>query len=143
MTAIPKRVELMYPSEYLKAADLMDKTPVLKLASIAQEELMQANRQKKLEWVAEFVWPESRPVEDQKRWVLCKTNTYRLSWHLGGEISDWLGKPFRLGVEQVSAQGGVRVPALRVVKDPKLQTPEGKAFCRTLVPNAWDRWWSL
>lgn len=148
MTDIPKRVELMYPSEYLKSADLVatgvaEKGVVLHLSSIARETLRAADNTEKVEWVAEFAEMQERAAEDQKRWVLCKTNTYRLSWHLGGELSDWIGKPFRLGVETVGAQGRSRVPALRVMRDPSLQNENGKTFAKTLVDNAWKRWWSL
>lgn len=96
-----------FPSSYLRAADLGDKTPTVTISDVKLEKV---GEDQKL--VVYFVGKD-------RGLVLNKTNANNIADILGSEdTDDWIDKKIRLIVAKVDYQGK-RVPAIRVeVPDP-------------------------
>jgi len=77
-------VELMFPSAYLKAADLRGKECTLKIKSCQLEEVTRANGQKDHKGVLRF-------EKTDKALVLNKTNARAIKEQLGPYTDQWPG----------------------------------------------------
>jgi hypothetical protein len=100
-------VDLLFPSKYLKGADLQGRDVVVVIERIEpRHELSMAGGKK-----------ESKPVihmrGKEKMWVLNKTNAQTIKKMYGGELKDWLGKPVTLYATNVDAAGATHL-AIRV-----------------------------
>ena len=90
--------DAMFPSKYIKASDIGDHKPVVKVASIEIEELGNAEEGK-----------EKKPVlyfENREKGLVCnKTNWNTMIALYGGETDNWIGKPIRLQSMEVAFKG--------------------------------------
>jgi hypothetical protein len=105
----------MFPSRYLKAADIGGKDVVLTIVDVTIEDLGTNDRK------------ENKPVmhfkEISKVWVLNKTNALSVSHLYGDQAAGWFGKRITLYVIDVPFQGTMW-PAIRVrMRPPMQQTP--------------------
>jgi hypothetical protein len=137
-------IALAFPSRYLKAADLRGKEVTLHVHDINRDDLQLGGGGKKSALVVDLVEMQKRPEAERKQLVLNKTNAMRIAWHHGSEMNAWVGKPFKLhaSTTQMRVGGETRtVDCIRVVQDAKLQTDEGRAYARKVLPQQWKRWW--
>lgn len=133
-------VELMFPSAYLKAADLKGKDGTVTISGVVQEPLVLVGGKKETKWIISFAEMDKRPKDQRKRLVASKTNIYRIAWHLGNRFGDWVGQKICIGPREVPF-GKETVDAIRVLKTPKLRSDAGRSFRQTEAQ--WKRWWSL
>ncbi len=103
-------VDLLFPSKYLKAADLRSKKLVVVIEKIDPrgELQMQGGRKERK--------PIVYLVDQEKTWVLNKTNAKTIAKLYGNEVTEWIGKPISLRSEKV-AFGNQIVDAIRVVDE--------------------------
>jgi hypothetical protein len=99
------KVELLFPSRYLKAADLKGPTP-LTIEAVTVEDIRTSGGK------------EKRPIvyfkeRTDKALVLNKTNALVIAMMHGGETDDWAGKPIVLIPARVPF-GNKIVEAIRV-----------------------------
>ena len=92
-----------FPSKYLKAGDLNNRTIRLKINNVIFEEIGQ-NKDKK---------PVVYFADAKKGMVLNKTNAKRIEKMHGAQMDGWTGKEIELYSELVSFQGE-EVPSIRV-----------------------------
>jgi hypothetical protein len=125
------RISEMYPSKYLKAADINGER-TLTISNVVYEEVGQ-DREKK---------PVVQFSDESKSLVLNKTNALRLEFVAGSDdTGDWRGLEITLYTELVSF-GGKSGPAIRVkntrVPKPATATSFTKATKSTeLQPPPW------
>lgn len=103
------RVELMFPSEYLSAADLMllpGQQYTATIEAIRQEMLRTNKGGKEARWVVTL-------KKARKRWVLNKTNATTIAKLYGPEANNWADKRVTLYVTKVDAFGETK-DAIRV-----------------------------
>jgi hypothetical protein len=106
-------VRLMFPTEFLCAADLKGKDVTLTIGKLAREELRSEDGSKEPAWVVEFAEMQRRPKDQRKRWVLNKTNATTLGKLHGTESNEWVGKRVTLFPTTCMAFGE-RVECIRV-----------------------------
>jgi hypothetical protein len=92
-------VDLLFPSKYLKAADLMGRAVAVVIAGIDPRAELQM-----------------RLAGKEKAWVLNKTNAHLIAEVYGNEVTGWLGKTVVIRAERVRF-GGNMVEAVRVDVD--------------------------
>lgn len=90
---------LLFPNDYLSAADLQEKDVTLTISRLVQEEL-RTEKGNEDKWVLYFKEMEERhkrdPKRRNKRLVLNKTNAGSISVVWGTETNDWVGKAITL-----------------------------------------------
>lgn len=91
----------MFPSNYLKAADLKGQEPTVTISHIKQEQLGDDNK------VVLYFQGKEKGV------VLNKTNATNIASMYGPETGDWIGKRVKLVVAWVDFQGR-SVEAIRI-----------------------------
>jgi len=82
-------IRLMFPTDYVTAADLAGQDKTVTIASVAQEELTMQGGVKETQWIVSF-------AEAKKKLVLNKTNAKLIAAHHGDESDDWIGKQVTL-----------------------------------------------
>jgi len=82
-------IRLMFPTDYVTAADLKGQDKTVTIATVVQDELTMQGGVKEQAWVVSF-------VEAQKKLVLNKTNAKLIAAHHGDESDDWIGKQITL-----------------------------------------------
>ena len=97
-------INTMFPSKYLKAADLRGKSVTVTIDRVVQEQVVEEEPDK---WIVYFSENPDRGM------VLNKTNALMISSAYGDNSDLWIGKAVELYTEQVSFQGKI-VPGLRV-----------------------------
>jgi hypothetical protein len=101
-------IDLLFPSEWLKAADFGGRTVTVVIDRIDPRVEIERKDRKK----------EKKPViylkGAWKPWLLNKTNGRRIAKLYGNEITGWIGRPLMLKMEIVDAFGD-QVEAIRVV----------------------------
>jgi hypothetical protein len=104
-------VDLLFPSKYLKAADLRGKTVTVVIESIDPRGELQMRGGKK----------EKKPIVHlrgkDKAWVLNITNARAIAAIHGPEVTGWIGKAVTIAGRLVQF-GGKEVDAVRVVGAP-------------------------
>jgi hypothetical protein len=95
-------LDTLFPSDYLKAADILQPR-MMTIRAIKLEEIGQDKTSKPVLFFSE----ETRGM------VLNKTNAAMIAHTYGNETDSWLGRPVELHVEPVQFQGRV-VDAIRV-----------------------------
>jgi hypothetical protein len=100
-------VDLLFPSKYVKAADLRGKAvPVIIERIVPREKLMMQGGKS-----------DTKPVVylqgKEKGWILNKTNARAIASVYGPEITSWLGRTVVIISTQVEARGEM-VDAIRV-----------------------------
>ena len=104
----------IFPSKYLKSADLQGREPTVIIARVVMED---------------FTNGERKPIMyfqgKEKGMVLNRTNWDRIAFLYGDESDDWAGKRIQLYVELVNFQGktteGLRVRPPRKTENSKPQ----------------------
>jgi hypothetical protein len=123
-------VDLLFPSDWLKAADFRGQTVTVVIARIdPRVELERKDRKK-----------EKKPVVylkgTWKPWILNKTNARLIAKIYGNEIADWIGRPVMLRMELVDSFGEQK-EAIRVVpKAPPPPKKKGEAEAQTSSDEA-------
>jgi hypothetical protein len=102
-----------YPSDYLRAADLHGKSPVVTILRVSEDEVG-ANRDLK-----PIIFFEGK----DKGLILNKTNSTSLADMFGGETENWIGERITLFETSVSYQGKT-VPAIRIRMAPRGRAAE-------------------
>ena len=109
----------MFPSKYLKAADL-DGDTVGTISDIRTESLQNAGQP-----------PEDKPVvyftEISKGLVMNKTNGETIGGIYGDDLDDWIGKPVTLYVDENVRFQGKTMPAIRIRSKPPSTGVQSKA----------------
>lgn len=127
--AIGGHLELLYPSEYLKAADLRGREITVTLDHAEWEALAMAGRSKKDNKVVFHVRNAAGTKLLGKRWVVGKTVLRQIADALGSKnVEDWNGKKVTVYPTTCRGKEGKTVECIRVklrtsrdVEDP---TPE-------------------
>jgi len=109
-------VSLMYPNDYIAAADLQGRDVTMTISRIASEELrVEGGVEKK--WIVHFREMEERRRRDpdrlEKRLVLNKTNAKTIAKVYGGESDAWIGERITLYATTCLAFGE-RVDCIRI-----------------------------
>jgi hypothetical protein len=108
-------VDLLYPSKYLKAGDLMGREVVVEISDVMpNQELRLPGGAVKVQHLLVF-------KGKKKQMVMNKTNAKAIAGLYGNRPSGWIGRRVILREEQVDYKGS-RVPGLRVKK----QLPPGE-----------------
>lgn len=91
-------VDLLFPSKYIKAADLMDKPDGAELTihSLTTETLRMSDGSDEEKWVIHFAEWQKKPEDKRKRLVLNKTNAISIAALHGNETDKWIGKKITL-----------------------------------------------
>ena len=109
-------VSLMFPMEYLCAADLQGRDVTLTIHSLSQDQLRVENGTED-KWILRFAEMEARhrkdPNEIAKKLVLNKTNAKTIAKLLGNETDGWKGQPITMYPTTCKAFGEV-VDCIRV-----------------------------
>lgn len=79
------RVELLYPSKYLKAVDFLGKDVTMTIKSVKREEIQMQGGRKDMKVILYF-------EETEKMIVMNKTNAMSISELLSKECDEWIGK---------------------------------------------------
>ena len=99
--------ELLFPSKYLKAADLLGKEQIVKIKSVSKDTIFSANGKSE---ECPVLAVEGTP----KLWVLNRTNAKRISKMHGTEVTNWVGKEVTVRPE-TTRFGPEQVECIRVV----------------------------
>ena len=99
------KMNSMFPSKWLAAADLDEQGNTLTIADVTQERIGQGEEQE-LKWVVHF-------REKEKGLVLNKTNATSIASCLGDDTDEWLGCKVVLYPTEVQFSGKM-VEAIRV-----------------------------
>ena len=99
------KLNSMFPSKWLAAADLDEQGNTLTIADVTQERIGQGEEQE-LKWVVHF-------REKEKGLVLNKTNATSIASCLGDDTDEWLGCKVVLYPTEVQFSGKM-VEAIRV-----------------------------
>lgn len=103
-------VDLLFPSRYVKAADLRGQTAVVWIEAIdPRAKLTMAGGKTDHK-------PVVRLRGKEKEWILNKTNALAIAKVHGPNVSEWLGKPVAIMPALVEARGE-KVEAIRVDVD--------------------------
>jgi hypothetical protein len=103
--------EAMFPSRFLKAADLQGREHTLKIASVKLEKMPDG----KMKGILTFEGTE-------REWLLNRTNAESLKLLWGPETDQWLHKRVTLWAKTVEAFG-IEQPAVRVKGSPDIDKP--------------------
>jgi len=115
-------VRLMYPNEYLCAADLHGKDVTLTISAIGQETLKRTDGSEDSAWILDFSEMEKREGTDRKRLVLNKTNATTIAAQHGPENGEWVGKKITVYPTTTRAFGEI-VECIRI--RPKARVAQG------------------
>jgi hypothetical protein len=111
----------LYPSRFVKAADLQGKDVTKTITSVKQEELESENG-KKVKVIVTF-------ANSKKQWVAPVTCGLALKLMFGDKVQGWIGKRVTLFGRQVESFGEM-VDAIRVRGSPDIPKPMNKSFRR-------------
>lgn len=107
-------VRLMFPNEYLCAADLRGKDVTLTIREVKQEELRSQDGGTEPKWILYFDEMKGRG-KDEKRLVLNKTNAVTIAKLHGSDSEGWKGKKIVVHPAMVKSFGEM-VEAIRIRK---------------------------
>jgi hypothetical protein len=129
---------LLYPSKYVKAADLMGREITKTIKTVKLEELEGVDGTKKAKVIVYF-------SDSQKMWVVPRTCGEALRAMFGEETEKWAGKRVTLFSKKVDSFGE-EVDAVRVKGSPDIKVaikevvPRGrKKIVVDVVPTVVDR----
>jgi len=98
-------VDLMFPSEYIRASDLQGKDVRLTIHRVGLQDLKKTDGTEVRKPVVEFKQWLSKPTNEQKKLVLNKTNAQAIASNHGNIANDWIGKDIVLYGTQCLAFG--------------------------------------
>ena len=107
--------ELLYPSKYLKAADLGDREVTKTIGAVKLEDLEGVDGTKKQKVIVTF-------KDAKKQWVMPRTCGEALRLMFGKETNAWTGKRVTLYSRKVDSFGE-EVDAVRVRGSPDIKAP--------------------
>lgn len=125
--------ELLFPSLYIKAADLQGRDVTLTIRKIVVEGLNRAGTSKKedrpIVYFEETAAKAKRTGKDEKRMVMNKTNARAIASHYGVDTDDWIGKkitlyPTRVPYKKETVEA-IRVRTREDDQPPPPPDPEG------------------
>lgn len=96
-------VQLLFPNQYLAAADLRGRDVALTIEKVTLRDLQKKGGEKERKPVIHFVYPDQR--RDRKKLVLNKTNATTVAKLYGPRPSQWAGKKIVLFPTQCEAFG--------------------------------------
>lgn len=119
---------LMFPTKYLKAADLKGKDVVVTIRHVVAKEEMESAKGKEnrpMLYFEETKAASQRDKTDEKRLVLNSTNGKTIAGLFGKETDNWIGKRITLTTAMVDAWGEMK-EAIRVspIAPPQATTTE-------------------
>jgi len=117
---------LLFPTEYLIAADLKGADVTLTISRVVIETVM-TSKGKEIKPMLHFAEMESRPPKSRKRLILNRTNAKAIAKLYGKETDDWQGKRITVYPTTCDAFGESDVDCVRVRK----AVPKGKASQRS------------
>lgn len=111
---ITGHLELLYPSEYVKAADLKGKDVTVVIDHLTWENLVMAGGKKDRKVTVHL--KSARGVALEKRWVVGKTVLRQIAASLGGEtdVSKWSGGKITMYPTTCKGGTGATVECIRV-----------------------------
>ena len=115
MPETPEDFELLYPSRYVKAADLKGQSVTKTIASVNLEDMEGVDGQKKAKVVIHF-------SDSPKMWVVPRTCGEALRVMFGKKPAKWIGKRVTLWARDVDSFGET-VAAIRVKGSPDIDKP--------------------
>ena len=99
-------IDLMYPSKFVKCADLLGKPAVVTIASVKLDEIQTVDGKKSKKAVVTF-------EKTEKAWVMNKTCAKVIKKTYGAETNNWIGKRIELYPTTCEAFGEI-VDCVRV-----------------------------
>lgn len=101
---IKGHLELLYPSKYLKAADLRGKDVTIEIAGATWEKLVMAGGKRDTKVAIHMRSTKGKPIE--KLWIVGKTVLRQIAAALGGEtdVARWAGG--RITMYPTTCRGG-------------------------------------
>lgn len=117
MSKEESHVDLLYPSKYLRQADLLGRDVTVTIASIKREELVMRGGAKEMRVVMTLVGTD-------KKFVVGATNRDTIKTLHGKYVDDWTGKRITLYVDPTVRRGGEVTGGIRV--RPKVPPPASK-----------------
>ena len=99
-------VDLLFPSKYLKSADLRGRDVTITIEEIEPRHELVSKQGKELK-------PIIKMAGKDKMWVLNKTNAQSIAKLHGKEVTDWIGKQITIYPTQISV-GGELCDCIRV-----------------------------
>lgn len=125
------KIGAAFPSNYLKAADLPNGSPVMvAMSEVRIEDVAGSGNQEDQKPVLHFLGKD-------KGLVLNKTNANMIAHHYGDETDGWTGKEILLYVDQTSFQGRI-VDCIRVKVRPQEQPTPQPVAAAVSEPTATD-----
>ncbi|MCK9358141.1 MAG: hypothetical protein M0R22_13520 [Dehalococcoidia bacterium] len=103
-------VSVLYPSEYVKAADLGDKPTTVKIIKIERDKVPMSGGVTEMCTIVHF-------EKTRKKLIAGKTNGYALAVLFGSDLACAIGKRVTLTAD-VDTFGRERVPCIRVLGSP-------------------------
>lgn len=131
--AITGHLELLYPSEYVKAADLRGKDVTVVVDHLTWENLVMAGGKRDRKVTVHLRSVSGKPLE--KRWVIGKTVLRQIAAALGGEseVSRWSGGKITMYPTSCRGADGKTVECIRV-RVRAAQTTEEPPEDMTIAP---------
>lgn len=111
--AITGHAALVYPSKYIKAADLHGKDVTVVIAEVAWEDLVMAGGKRDRKVAITMKGPNGRPLE--KKWIVGKTGVKQIVLALGETMVErWIGQKVTIFPTTCKGQAGDEVECIRV-----------------------------
>jgi len=87
-------VDLLFPSKYIKAADLIDQKDgvTVTISGLELEQLKMSDGSEEDKWCLHFAEWSKKPEDKRKRLVLNKTNAISIAGLHGTETDKWKGQ---------------------------------------------------
>lgn len=125
-------VDLMFPSRFIKAADLQGKDATKTIRKVTLEELEREDKTKETKGIIEF-------ADAKKRLVLNKTNALSIKAMFGRETDNWIGKRITMFPTTFNDEPCIRIKGSPDIDKPvtfELKLPKRKAKTMRLIPTA-------
>lgn len=110
---ITGHVDLVFPSQYLKAADLRGREVTIIIAGVNKEHLVMAGGVRDIKPAITMTTVNGRPIE--KRWIIPKTVAKQIAATLGEKrVEKWIGHRVSIYPTTCKGQRGEEVDCIRV-----------------------------
>lgn len=99
---------LLYPTDWIGAADLIGQDRVMTIRKIAKEAVQTKDgkpEQKAVVWFDELRAKAEKDGTKERRWIMNKTCAKTISKLYGTDVDKWIGKPITLFPTTASAFG--------------------------------------